>query len=345
MSGLWYYQQGENDDIILASRIRLLRNIEGYTFPCKMTEKERISLNMRVRKELPDITPLLNSGISYTDLPELSNEEREAFRERVLINEKALSGEAGTGVFVSEDEAFSMTLNSSDHLRLLLSCHGQGLPALYKTIGGIEDIIGERLPFSYSEKYGFKTSSVSNVGTGMRAYIVMHIPLLSERKDFGALSAEMSKYGVVMKAAENVKGKPGCGLYVLYNQRTLGLSETGIMELLQSVSDKLLHEERKARTEISSMNLSDRAFRSYGVLKYAVKMDLWEGLWHLSNLMLGASEGYIKEGGKSNTYELMIGIHPGNLQMNYGAFLDEEELKEKRAEYIREAIRDFSIIR
>lgn len=343
MDERWYNAHGPNDDVILVSRVRLLRNFADYKFPESLTENELISLDQEVDQKLNKLSNL-TGRITKASMNVMDNEDKAALNERLLINKGTMKLNRPYTVYASSDESFSMTVNGEDHLRLLLSGRGQKLSEIYKKMDRIDDYIHSKMPFAYSEKFGYKTSDIANLGTGMRAYYVMHLPLLSEEKNFNALMQEISRYGVVIKDAWNAgKNKVG-GLYVLYNQRTLGLQEKDIIEVLTSVSNRLMKEERELRKGASEITIRDRIMRSYGILKYAAKMDLQESCKHLSNLMLGVSMGYLKVNTDLSIYELMIGTLPGNLQMFFRKTMDEHEMKIKRAEYLSAFMNDIQIV-
>ncbi len=336
MDERWYNQPGENDDIIMISRIRLLRNFEGYKFPNRMDDDERRALVEKIDEKLTGLSEVTGSRIDKIDIDKLDPEERSALRERLLINGAAMDEMRSCVVYTGSDEAFSMTVNAEDHIRLIMSSHGLMLNGLYARMDAIDDFIGSRIPYAYSRKLGYKTASLANTGTGMRAYYVMHLPLLSEEASFAELTAEMGKYGVVIKEAWNQGARKIGGLYVLYNQRTLGLQEKDIIDILTRVAVRLMTEERNLRDTIDVLSLTDRVMRSYGILRYSRTMDFAEGCRHLSNIMLGTATGVLKVSQGLTCYELMLGIYPGNLQVYFRQQMNEQELKEKRADYLRE---------
>ncbi len=344
MSERWYNRSGENDDVVLVSRIRLLRNFDGYRFPDRMTDEEREDLAHTFEKRMKDLERVAGRKISRIYLPNLTSEEKNALHERQLLNRVSLQNERVQTVFASEDEALSVTLNGQDHLRLLLSCHGQALRPLYDEADLIDDYIGSRMRYAFGRKIGFKTAALANVGTGLRAYYVMHLPLLSENRGFETMSQEMSRYGVNMREAWSQGVRKIGGMYVLYNQRTLGLSEYDILDILSNVAEKLMQDERSLRKEADGIQLRDRVLRSYGVLRYALTMDLSEACGHLSNLLLGVSMGYLKVLTDLSVYELILGVFPGNLQVYYKEKMEESTLRLRRAEYLRRFINDITVV-
>ena len=345
MDERWYNKSGADSDLILVSRIRLLRNFSGWKFPNSLADAEREELCDQVQKKLTHIADSLGCSVRRTVVEQSDTIMKTALKERLLINQAALESEKPVTVYASTDEAFSMTLNGTDHIRLLISGTGQNLAALYDRIDIVDNYINSRMPYAFSKKLGFKTAGIQNVGTGMRAYYVMHLPLLSEEKSFNVLSQEIGKYGVVIKEAWSQGAKRIGGLYVLYNQRTLGLKESDIIDILTNVANRLMRQEREMREKTDPLILKDRVFRSYGVLQYAVKLDLSEACIHLSNLQLGVSMGYLKPKTTLSVYELMLGMLPGNLQIYYEKAFDEKTIKQKRAQYLQDFLKFFEIAR
>ena len=336
MGERWYHRKGENDDIIQVSRIRLLRNFAGWKFPGRMSEEDRADMLRTVDEKLPKLAEYLGQPVRKLDTAELSETEKLTLQERLLINRATLEQKEKALVYASDDEAFSMTAGGSDHLRLLLSEHGQGLYPLYERLSQVDSYIDSRIPYAYSKKVGYETSSLQNVGTGMRAYYVMHLPLLSESRNFQTLSREMVKFGVVMKEAWISGAKKIGGLYVLYNQRTLGMQEKDIMDILTNVASRLMGEERELRDKMAGLTLRDRVLRSYGLLLYAEQLDFPECCQHLSNLLLGVSTGVLEITGDLTIFELMLGIFPGNLQYYYETREDDQAIRRLRALYLQE---------
>ena len=343
MDERWYHRPGENDDIIQVSRVRLLRNFKKWVFPGRMTEKDREELMTEVDTRLPRLPEILGQSIQKLRTDELTEAEKLTLQERLLINKATLEQQEKALVYASADEAFSMTVGGADHVRLLLSEHGQNLYSLYERLEQVDSYIDSRIPYAFSKKIGFKTSTLANVGTGMRAYYVMHLPLLSESRNFQTLSREMIKFGVVMKEAWISGAKTIGGLYVLYNQRTLGLQEKELMDILTNVANRLMGEERELRDKLQQLSLEDRVCRSYGILKYAKQLDFPEGCRHLSNILLGASTGLLTVKGDLSVYELMLGIFPGNLQFYYKTQADDAEVRVLRAKYLQEYLKFISL--
>ena len=343
MSERWYNKTGNNSDIILVSRIRLLRNFEGFCFPGRESETESTRLLNLVDEKLQDLSRPLHEEVSEIPVSILDTSELRSLEERHIINKAALSARNNYRLYASDSEDFSLTVNVEDHVRLLLSSRGQCLSELWERLDTVDDYIDALIPYAFDKKRGFKTSRISNMGTGMRCYYVMHLPLLSEENSFNELVNEMSRYGVIVKDALNIGARRLGGLYVLYNQRTLGFSEQDIIGILTTVANRLMEQEKTIRRNTDPLILKDRVLRSYGILSYAKLLDLAETCRLLSDIMLGESLGFLRKENHVSAYELMLGILPGNLQVYYKSLYNENEIKEKRAEYLQHFLKDIRV--
>jgi len=335
MSNYWYRDSGPESDLVIASRVRLLRNYDGRMFPGKMSQAERSEVLLRTEEASEKLAGTLGVELNRVPLDTLSPEQKMALHERQIMNHSALLSTDDIGLFSSADEAFSLTVNCTDHLRFLSSGWGKILPELYERVSAAAAVIGDKTPYAFDEKLGYLTSQIENLGTGMRAYTVVHLPLLSAGKGFQKLCQDMSRCGVLLREAWTRDAQGTGGLYVLYNQRTLGMTEREILSFVTGVTDRLAENERRLRVNIPRIQLRDMVYRSYGILEYASLLDLGEACRHLSNLMLGESLGLLRCEGSLTLYELLLGVFPGNLQVFLNSAAGSAELKEKRSAYIR----------
>jgi len=335
MSDYWYRDPGPASDIVIATRVRLLRNFEGYNFPNRMSPEEKDSLLQRVEKTMGKVEDVLSEKIPEIPLENMSTSEKMALHERQIMNHASLVSGEPFGLFASANEDFSVTVNGTDHLRILASGRGERFGLLSEKVRKAENTIGEAVPYAYHERFGYLTSQVQNLGTGMRAYAVVHLPLLSAGRGFKKLIQDMSRCGIQIREAWTKDAHGAGGLFVLYNQRTLGLTGEEILSFVNGVTDRIADNERALRRSIPEIRLRDMVMRSYGILKYATMLDLTEACTHLSNLLLGESLGYIRCTGGVTLYELLLGVFPGNLQVFMNTTCSDAEMKEKRSAYIR----------
>ena len=205
--------------------------------------------------------------------------------------------------------------------------------------GRRDDYLNAKFPYAFSSKYGYLTAYPTNVGTGMKASVVVHLPSLSTSKRFQELLGDMSRFGTTVRGVYG-RGTENYGdLYEIYNQKTLGMNEQEIIELVSSVAVQLSQQEREIReASLSKHRLlrEDEVYKSYGVLKYARKLSMKEAMTFLSHLRAGIADGLVETKEFAGIYNLMIGIQPANLQKYSRQPLGKDELEVARGRYLRE---------
>jgi protein arginine kinase len=334
----WFEQNGKNGDVVISSRVRLARNLEKYNFSLKLEGSDTMKMLAETKEKIGNIESL--SDYNKYDFKDLDIRQREAMKERHVISDFLLHQNMAAG-FVSTNEDISIMLNEEDHIRIQAYCAGMDMLKAYEQADKIDDSIGEVVDYAYDERYGYLTTCPSNVGTGMRVSYMCHLPALSWNNRIAGIAAEVGRFGIVLKSIYPDNGR-GCGdVYQISNQVTLGRSEREIIENLTNVTEQIVSQERILRRQFNEKRkiaVLDGIYRSYGILKYARKISLKDGLMLLSELRLGLSDGLIKTCTQEDyaVYQLMIGIQPANLKLIASDDLSEEEVEIARAEFIRE---------
>lgn len=334
----WFEQTERKQPGIISSRIRLVRNWKQYPFPSKLTPPQSQEMLRRLEHGLRDLGELDGTKYEYAYLADLKELDRKALRERRILNSTIAANKAPTGIFISETEETSIVLNGTDHIRLQLLSGGLCLEELWQQANKLDDYINIRFPYAFDEKYGYLTSFPTNVGTGLRASVVLHLPTLSQGKKFLGMVTEMSRFGAVIKGASGEGGENYGALYQVSNQKTLGVTEREILDLVSKVANQLLSQERQVRKmalEKHGLECADEAYKSYGVLKYARRLSAKEAMTYLSQLMSGTNDGILTTVEPCSVYRLMLGIQPANLQKLSDRPLGKEELDVARAVYLR----------
>lgn len=272
------------------------------------------------------------------ELPEL---DRRALRERRILNSSILERKAPMGVMVSQEEDVSLVFNGTDHIRIQVLSSGMKLPELLKIVEQVDDYIDARISYAFDEKYGYLTSFPTNVGTGMRASVTLHLPSLSMGKKFPAMLSDMSRFGVSIRGVYG-EGRENYGsLYEVSNQKSMGQNEKELIDLVSKVAMQLNDQENQVRSMTRKnhiLTMEDEAYKSYGVLRYARKLTMKEAMTYLSHLMSGVSDGLIRFKEPCSVYRLMLGIQTANLQKLSDRPLDKEELDVARAGYLRKEL-------
>ena len=334
----WFEEKGKPQGIVVSSRVRLARNIDGYVFPGRMDEKTRAGFLEETRRGLKDL------DYRYVDLGRMSGIEKQALRERRVINSAIAGRQEPMGLYLSEDESVSILLGGDDHLRIQCMQAGAGLHRSWEILDHLDDRINETYEYAFSQKYGYLTSFPTNMGTGMRASVILHLPLISRERGFKHLTEEIARMGVSLKAlgATSTGEHYGC-LYSLSNQKTLGLSEEEILENVERLSMQLAAQERKAENELvrtRRTEVEDEVFKSYGVLRYARRLSYKESMMYLSSIRMGMANGVISMKNPVNIFSLMLGSGHGSLTEYAGRPIPDDQYKVVRAEYIRSSLPD-----
>ncbi|MCI8466406.1 MAG: ATP--guanido phosphotransferase [Lachnospiraceae bacterium] len=341
MSMLKWYQETENQhDVFVASRIRLVRNLDHYPFPVKLSEEERVALTRKLEEGLKDIGSVCGRSFQKLPLSSMETERREALRERRVIN-GAGAQKKGTGsLLVSEDETVSITLAGEDHVRLQCMNGQADLTGLWEEVNRLDDYVNERFDYAFHERYGYLTAYPTNVGTGLRAAVTLHLPMLSAGKRFGKLVGEISRFGVAVRGVYGDGNENYGALYEISNQKTLGVTEEEIISLVKQMADRLAASERKMKSvtlKNHRTDMEDEIFKSYGVLRYARKLSLKEAMTYLSQVRAGEMEGLLQFQKPANLHRLMMEIQPANIRLLMPEG-EQEDSKQARAAYIRKML-------
>lgn len=336
MMSKWFEEASAAGSNVISSRIRLTRNWSEYVFPSRLSEEAAREMVGRLKLQMQPL--MKEEDLQYFDFEKISDLERRAMRERRLINQAMVNRKAPSGLIISPKENVSLVLNGTDHIRIQVQSGGFCLKNLWEKANWYDDRINESVAYAYDEKYGYLTSFPTNVGTGMRASVVMHLPMLSQGKKFNSLIADMSRFGVSVKGLYGEGNENYGSFYEISNQKTLGQTETELIALVMKAAKQLNAQENEVRRmawENHSLERRDEVYKSFGVLCYARKLSMKEAMTYLSQVMMGICDGWCYFDEPCNVYELILGIQPANLQRISDRPLDKEELSEARAAYLR----------
>ncbi len=339
----WYENADQERPGVVCSRVRLVRNWDQYVFPSRLPRKECAEMIRRLEMGLKDLGSLDGREYIYARLEDVSDLERKAMCERHVFNSTIAEKKTPVSVILTPEEDTAIVLGGTDHIRIQMLSPGLHLEELWKRCDQLDDYIGERFSYAFDEKYGYLTSFPTNVGTGLRASVTLHLPTLSMGKKFHGLVTEMGRFGATVRGVYGEGSENYGALYEVSNQKTLGLTEKEILDLVSRVSLQLLSQENQVRRlarEKHSLECEDEAYKSYGVLKYARRLSSKDAMTFLSQLMRGISDGLITAKEPFPVYRMMLEIRPANLQRMSDRPLNKEELEIARAAYIRSALPD-----
>ena len=333
----WMEGSGSNVDVVISSRIRLARNLLGIPFPQVMTENEIPGL-------LDKINLALTAGkekFNLWSLKDLSALERQVIVEKHLISPE--HARAGRGaVFLNQDRSISIMALEEDHLRIQVILPALNIMEAWITANQIDDLLEAKLEFAFNEKYGYLTACPTNVGTGLRASVMMHLPGLALTRQVDSILRALSQVGLVVRGIYGEGTEALGNIFQISNQITLGRNEQEIISNLSSVVVKIIDQEKNARDALMQEAggvLTDRIYRAYGTLTNARVISSQEALTLLSSLKLGMDLKIITGLETRLFNQLMVSIQPAYLQYSMEKEMSSTQRDEYRADKIREILK------
>ena len=318
---------------VISTRVRLARNLKDYPFPCRLSEQGRKKVIEKVTSAIRDSNSSIASDFNLIKLDDLTEAQGVSLVERHLVSPEFISETEGRALLLSKDESMSIMINEEDHIRLQVITDGLSLEQAYDTADKLDTLLDENLEF------GYLTQCPTNLGTGMRASVMLHLPALEKSRTIGRIAGNLSKLGLTIRGAYGEGSEPSGSLYQLSNQVTLGISEKAAIENLENITKQLVSQERQARERLAkSIDIQDSVSRSLGLLKSAMVMTHDEALKLLSNVRFGILSGQIKDVTAEVVDSLMEKIEPATLMVNSGKNLSAQERDIERAKILREVL-------
>jgi protein arginine kinase len=338
-AGSWLTGKGPETDIIISSRIRLARNLEGRKFLCRASESEKAEIERYLHEGLADLP--MRDATYYFRLHELDSTDRLLLVERHLVSKEHASGSGPRGVFVSQNECAAVMTNEEDHLRIQVLHPGLQLEQTWLEINDLDTEIEKRVNYAFSPRFGYLTCCPTNVGTGMRASVMLHLPALVMTKQITKVFDSVSKIGLTVRGLYGEGTYASGDFYQISNQLTLGKTEMAIVENIGSVVPQIVRYERTVRDTLLAQSkalLEDRVWRAYGLLEKARVISSEETLDLLSAVRLGVNVGIIDNLDIGLVNVLLIMTQPAHLQKIYDKKLDVASRDQARADFIREKL-------
>lgn len=331
----WYVENGTEGDIVISTRVRLARNLEDYPFPCRLTVKGKEKVCEEIKNAVLSDD---NWGFGYTLMKDFSRAQAVSLAERHLISPEFASDRAGRALLLTDDEAVSIMLCEEDHIRLQVMMSGLALKEAFSVADKIDNIISSKLNYAYDDRIGYLTQCPTNLGTAMRASVMLHLPALTRCGQIGKLASTVSKLGLVIRGAYGEGSSPRGDIYQLSNQITLGISEESALNNLQSITLQLVAQERAAAEKLIENPVEeDRIFRAWGILKNARVLSGDEFMELSSFVRMGISNKAIDyDIAKLN--ELTIRVQPATINAAEGKELSSQQRDILRAMWVREAL-------
>lgn len=335
----WMNEEGPESDIVLSSRVRLARNLKNHAFSTLLKSEEANGIIEHLENQLKPMQE--EREFVMLKMAEMQSLEKRMLVEKHLISPHLAEQSPYGACLLSQDEKVSIMFNEEDHIRIQCLLSGLQLSKALEKANELDDAIEEKVDYAFDEKRGYLTCCPTNVGTGLRASVMMHLPGLIITQQMNRIIPAINQLGLVVRGIYGEGSEALGNIFQISNQTTLGKSENDIVQDLTIVVQQIIAQERLAREAlVSTMNiqLEDRVFRSLGILSHSRIIESKEAAKCLSDVRLGIDLGYINNISKMILNELMILTQPGFLQQYAGEELRPQERDHRRATFIRERL-------
>lgn len=333
----WYLQNGKDSDVVISSRVRLARNLDKIPFKTRASKEDM----QKVLNKIEEITPSLGYGLKFLKLKDIDDITKLTLIEKHVISpDFAIDKEEIGAILINEEENICIMINEEDHIRMQVFGEGKAIEELMNLGIEVDQKLEKLLNYAYSEKYGYLTACPTNVGTGLRISVMVHLPGLAQTGNLNKVLHIVNNFGM------NVRGVYGEGsqsmgdMYQISNNQTLGITEKEVVKNMKSITEKVVEQERIARKYLGkdTIRFEDKVYRAYGLLTNARILSSNECIEVLSDVKLGTDMGVIQELDDTKVKKLLLYTKPANLQKYFGKVMDSNERDVKRTEAIRQII-------
>ncbi|MDD4688288.1 MAG: protein arginine kinase [Eubacteriales bacterium] len=340
----WYNKEGLKSPSLISSRIRIARNIKGVPFPHKAS-KDNLKEVYDICRKVYDENSYLKENFVWFDIENTPYIELQKLVEKHLISPDLTKHTAFRGAMVSSDEDICIMINEEDHIRIQVIGGGQSLKELMKIANKVDDIFASAVEYGYSDRLGYLTACPTNVGSGIRASIMVHLPLLTDSGYVNQLSSAAGRMGIAVRGMYGEGSKAEGGIYQVSNQITLGVSEEEIIKRINDFVQGLVKKEEDVRNKVyqaEPIDIEDKVWRAYGILNTARSLSSNELLGLMSNIRIGAELGIINvDSAKLN--KLLVTTAPAHIAAMCDGEPTSVSRDVKRAEYIRSEVKNYDV--
>ncbi len=327
-------------DTAVSTRIRLARNLANYPFPHRMTAEQKEAVVREVTDALFSANKTIGQTFHATKIADMPQAEALYLVEQHLISPEF--AETPDGVVLRDDSGtVSIMLNEEDHIRIQVVLPGAALDEAMETANRIDDLLDEKLRYAFDERLGYLTQCPTNLGTGLRASVMVHLPVLTDQRAIGSLSAALSKLGMTVRGIYGEGSEARGKMYQISNQVTLGLSEQEAVESLKTVVAQVMEQEAQAREKVfaASPAAFDRVCRALGTLQYARLLSGEEFMELVSDVRMGLCAGALEGMTPGDVDQLIAQAQPATILHRLGRNLSAQERDRERADFVRAAVR------
>ncbi|KHS56601.1 MULTISPECIES: hypothetical protein [Terrisporobacter] len=322
------------DSIIIGTKVSLSRNINNYPFPHKLSQSESQVIANKINNIILESEDLFQEDFIAYNIKDISQIEKNTLIERNIISNKFSTNDIGS-IIINKDKTKYITVNDQEHIKINIYENKFNVDEAFIIANKIDDILESKLDYAFDDKLGYLTSCPVNAGTGLKASIIVHLPILSLQRRVDTYSNIAHKLGANIKGICNEKSNILGNMYEISNQSVIGRSEKNIIESLKSLTKDIITKERESRTLVkmeASIELEDEVYRALGILQNARIITAYEAMKHLSNIKLGIEMDYIKDINIDKIINLMKGMKPA-LRLMSPMTGDSDT---KRADFLRE---------
>ncbi len=338
--GPWLSGDEPDCDVVMSCRVRLARNVAGFPFVSKASEAQRQEVLSLARQVV--LAGHLAEEMMWIDLALATTRDRQLLVERHLISRQLADGEHSRAVAVSADETLSIMINEEDHLRMQVLAPGRQLAQLVDRINAVDDAVEARLDYAFSPRWGYLTACPTNVGTGVRLSVMMHLPALKLTNEVERVRRAAKDLHLAVRGYYGEGSESAGDFYQISNQVTLGRSEPELLQEFQArILPKIVDYEREARRMLAGQSgslLDDRVHRALGLLRTSRLLGAEEAMKLLSRVRLGIHAGRLPDVDLRMINRLLLLVQPAHLQQHIGSALTPDERREARARLVREAL-------
>ncbi len=334
----WYLQNGKESDVVVSSRVRLSRNLNGFNFLNRCSKEKQEEILGKIK----EIVPSLGYGLKFVKLDDLDEVTKLSLVEKHLISpEFAVKNKNVKAIIINDEENISIMLNEDDHIKMQVFSAGQELENIMNLVVELDEKLGEMVEYAYNKNFGYLTASPVDIGTGMKASVIVHLLALTLTGNLSKVLRIVNNFGLSIKGVYGEGSQNYGDLYQISNNQTIGITEKEIIANVKNITEKIIEQERTARKYLckNELELRDIVYRAFGVLTFASKLGTEECRKLLSEVKMGVDLGILNEIDDGKVKKLELYTKPGNLQKYVGKTLDGYEREIKRAEVVKQIVK------
>ena len=331
----WYLQNGKESDVAISTRIRFLRNINGYKFNLNKSEIEQLE------KLIQKHTYQIGYNLKFFYLNDMDDITKLSLVEKGIIDYNyAFKNKNSGAILINDEENICIIIGEEDHLKIQVFNSGLELESTLNLAIEIDKKLEEIFGYAVNKKYGYLTACPNNLGTGLKASVKVHLPALAKTKNKQKVLQAINNFGINIKGVYDDEGHNAGDIYEICNKRTLGITENEIIQNIKAIVESVIKQEREARRFVANkgIDLEDLIYRNYGILTNCRKITRKEAQNLLSIIKLGVDLGILKELTDLQIQKLYLYIQSGNLQKYYGEQYERLDMGIKRAELIKHIV-------